>query len=171
MDGRGTLRGERYRQHVVRRLKKHILTDTGEPRFKERDVEPCPVRARAGEHDRFIELHQKLLALIAPELRKALRSRRYSDVLSFIALLKRSVSTVAACKSTLEAVRDRLRNIQAESAETQESRRQRLRSLRDLNRNLERFGETAPKIAASVADGWATMLPLFAALADQTETV
>ena len=39
------------------------------------------------------------------------------------------------------------------------------------HRNLERFGETAPKIAASVADGWATMLPLFAALADQTETV
>jgi ERCC4-related helicase len=140
VDGRGTLRGDRYRQHVVRRLKKHILTDTGEPRFKEREVEPCPVRARAGEHDRFIELHQKLLTLIAPELRKALRSRRYSDVLSFIALLKRSVSTIAACKATLEAVRDRFRNIQAESAETQESRRQRLRSLRDLNRNLERFG-------------------------------
>jgi ERCC4-related helicase len=140
VDGRGALRGDRYRHHVVRRLKKHIFTDTGEPRFKERVVEPCPVWARASEHDRFIELHQKLLALIAPELRKALRSRRYSDVLSFIALLKRSVSTVAACKATLEAVRDRFRNIQAESAETQEGRRQRLRSLRDLNRNLERFG-------------------------------
>ena len=140
VDGNGVLRGKRYEPHVVRRLKKHILTDAGEPRFKERTVEPCPVRARAGEHDRFIELHQKLLALIAPELRKALRSRRYSDVLSFIALLKRSVSTIAACKATLEAVRDRFRNIQAESAETQESRRQRLRSLRDLNRNLERFG-------------------------------
>lgn len=140
VDGRGVLRGDRYRQHVVRRLKKHILTESGEPRFKERDVEPCPVRARGGEHDRFIELHQKLLALIAPELRKALRARRYSDVLSFIALLKRSVSTVAACRATLEAVRDRFRAIQNETAETQENRRQRLRTLRELNRNIERFG-------------------------------
>ncbi len=143
VDGRGILRGEKYRPHVVRRLKKHILTETGEPRFKEREVEPCPVRARSGENDQFIELHQKLLALIAPELRKALRSRRYSDVLSFIALLKRSVSTVAACKVTLEAVRDRYRAIQAQTAETQESRRQRLRSLREMNRNLERFGTTS----------------------------
>jgi ERCC4-related helicase len=140
VDGCGVLRGDRYRQHVVRRLKKHILDENGQLRFKERDVEPCPVRARAGEHDRFIELHQKLLALIAPELRKALRSRRYSDVLSFISLLKRSVSTVAACKVTLEAVRDRFRAIQSETAETQESRKQRIRTLRDLNQTLERFG-------------------------------
>src|ERR1051326_4627192 len=140
VDGRGVLRGDRYRQHVVRRLKKHILAESGEPRFKERDVEPCPVRARAGEHDRFIELHQKLLALIAPELRKALRARRYSDVLSFISLLKRSVSTVAACTVTLQAVRDRFSAIQSETAETQESRKQRLRTLRELNRTLERFG-------------------------------
>ena len=96
--------------------------------------------ARSGEHDRFIELHQKLLALIAPELRKALRGRRYSDVLSFISLLKRSVSTVAACRMTLEAVRDPLRAIKTETAESQESRKQRLRTLRELNRNLERFG-------------------------------
>ena len=140
VDGAGRLRGDRYRQHVVRRLKKHILKENGEPRFKERDIEPCPVRARPGENDQFIQLHQRLLALIAPELRKALRGRRYSDVLSFISLLKRSVSTVAACKVTLEAVRDRFRAIQAETAETQESRRQRLRSLRELNRTLERFG-------------------------------
>src|SRR5262249_55184533 len=104
------------------------------------EVAPCPVRARAGEHDRFIELHQKLLSLIAPELRKALRARRYSDVLSFISLLKRSASSVAACKATLEAVRDRCRAIQIEPAETQESIKQRLRTLRELNRTLERFG-------------------------------
>src|SRR5439155_7655697 len=78
--------------------------------------------------------------LVAPGLRKALRSRRYSDVLSFISLRKRSVSTVAACKVTLEAVRDRFRAIQTETAETQEGRKQRLRTLRDLNRTLERFG-------------------------------
>jgi superfamily II DNA or RNA helicase len=140
VDGAGRLRGDRYRQHVVRRLKKHILDEAGNPRFKERDVKPCPVQARPVEQPKFIELHQQLLALLAPELRKALRSRRYSDVLSFIALLKRSVSTVAACKTTLEAVRDRYRSIQSQTTETQESRRQRLRNLRDLNRKLERFG-------------------------------
>lgn len=140
VDGRGVLRGDRYRRHVVRRLKKHIFDEHGRPRFKEREVEPCPVRARPGTHDRFIALHQTLLALIAPELRKALRSRRYSDVLSFISLLKRSVSTVAACRVTLQAVYDRFRAIQSQTAETQESRKQRLRTLRDLNRTLERFG-------------------------------
>ncbi len=140
VDGRGVLRGERYRRHVVRRLKKHIFDENGRPRFKEREVEPCPVRARPGTHDRFIELHRTLLALIAPELRKALRSRRYGDVLSFISLLKRSVSTVAACRVTLQAVRDRFCAIQSQTAETQECRKQRLRTLRDLNRTLERFG-------------------------------
>jgi superfamily II DNA or RNA helicase len=140
VDGRGTLRGDRYKQYVVRRLKRHILTESGEPRFKEREVAPCPVRTFAGAHDSFMELHRRLIELIAPELRRALRARRYSDVLSFIALLKRSVSTVAACRVTLLAVRDRFRAIQTESAESQESRRQRLRSLRDLNRTLERFG-------------------------------
>ncbi len=39
---------------------------------------------------------RSLLDLIAPELRKAFRAKRYSDVLAYIALLKRSVSTVAA---------------------------------------------------------------------------
>lgn len=49
-----------------------------------------------------MELQRALLDLLAPELRRSFRARRYSDVLSFIALLKRSVSTVAACQSTLE---------------------------------------------------------------------
>lgn len=61
-------------------------------------------------------------------------------MLSFIALLKRSVSTVAACRATLTAFRDRFRAIQAETADTQESRKQRLRTLRELNRTHERFG-------------------------------
>ena len=34
-----------------------------------------------------------------PSKRRAFRARRYDDVLSFIALLKRSVSTVAACQA------------------------------------------------------------------------
>jgi ERCC4-related helicase len=140
VDGAGRLRGDRYRQHVVRRLKKHVLDERGNPRFKERDVKPCPVYAKQADHPIFIQLHQQLLALLAPELRKAMRSRRYNDVLSFIALLKRSVSSVAACKTTLEAVRDRFRSIQSQTEETQESKRQRLRTLRDLNRKIEQFG-------------------------------
>jgi hypothetical protein len=38
VDGRGSLRGDRYRQHIVRRLKKHILTETGGPVSRS---EPC----------------------------------------------------------------------------------------------------------------------------------
>ena len=41
------------------------------------------------------------MELIAPELRRAFHNKSYADVLAFIALLKRSVSTVEACKSTL----------------------------------------------------------------------
>ncbi len=39
VDGRGILRGERYRPHVIRRLKSHV------PGFKTRIVEPRPVIA------------------------------------------------------------------------------------------------------------------------------
>ncbi len=82
--------------------------------------------------------------MIAPELRRASRARRYSDVLAFIALLKRSVSTVAACKTTLTVVAERFQRLLTEGAEEQESRRQRLRTLRDYHRKLERFGTDSP---------------------------
>ncbi len=146
VDGNGALRGERYRAHVVRRLKRHV-TDwrTKEPLFRERVVCPRLVVANPEEHPTFIELQRALLDLIAPELRHAFRARRYSDVLSLIALLKRSVSTVAACRSTLEVVAERLQRILAEGAESQESRRQRLRTLREYQRRLERFGTVSPE--------------------------
>jgi superfamily II DNA or RNA helicase len=141
VDGRGVLRGTRYREHVVRRLKRHIKDPTtGDLLFKERLVYPRAVEPDPLLHQSFIELQQALLDLVAPELRRAFRARRYSDVLSFIALLKRSVSTVAACRSTLEVVAERFQTILTGGAESQEGRRQRLRTLREYQRKLERFG-------------------------------
>ncbi|MEP0835186.1 DEAD/DEAH box helicase family protein [Microcoleus sp. AS-A8] len=141
VDGRGVLRSDRYRPYVVRRLKHHIIDPvTGKQRFKTRIVEPRPVTASVAEHPDYVALQQGLLELLAPELRRAFRTRRYSDVLAFIALLKRSVSTVEAFKSTLTVVAERFQQLITQKSETQESRRQRLRTLRDYNRKLERFG-------------------------------
>jgi ERCC4-related helicase len=141
VDGRGTLRGEKYRSHVIRRLKKHIKDSvTGKPKFKDRIVEPAPVSPSPKQYSPFMDLQRGLLDLVAPELRKAFRAKRYADVLAYIALLKRSVSTVAALKSTLEAVATRFQHLLTDVAEAQESRRQRIRSLRDYQRKIDRFG-------------------------------
>jgi len=144
VDGRGVLRGDRYMPYVVRRLKAHVKDPvTKLPMFKDRIVHPGPVTATKSNHPAFIELQRSLLDLIAPELRRAFHNRRYADVLSFIALLKRSVSTVAACKSTLTVVADRFNLALSAGVETQEARRQRLQTLREYNRKLERFGSVS----------------------------
>ncbi|SHJ80657.1 helicase-related protein [Desulfofundulus thermosubterraneus] len=146
VDGRGSLRGERYRAHVVRRLKKHILVASAsdpakkEPLFKERVVTPVPVTPDPKRHARFTELQRTLLNLIAPELRRAFRTRNYSDVLAYMALLKRSVSTAFACRQTLAVVASRFQEFLTDTAQMQEVRRQRLKTLRDYERKLERFG-------------------------------
>lgn len=151
VDGEGNLRGQRYRQHVVRRLKRHITDPaTGQSIFPERQVIPIAVAADPGQHAAYIQLQHSLLDLIAPELRRAFRARRYSDVLSFIALLKRSVSTAAACQSTLGVVAQRFQRLVSESAESQESRRQRLRTLRDYQRRLQRFGAVSAEEEAEL---------------------
>jgi superfamily II DNA or RNA helicase len=141
VDGRGSLRGERYRGYVIRRLKKHIVdSQTKQPLFKERAVTPIPVTADLKKHSAFVNLQRALLDLVAPELRRAFRNKNYSDVLAFIALLKRSVSTVNACRETLSVVADRFQHFLTDTAEKQELRRQRIRTLRDYERKLERFG-------------------------------
>jgi superfamily II DNA or RNA helicase len=141
VDGRGSLRGQRYRPHVVRRLKKHIRDPkTGDEFFKQRTVTPIAVTPDAAKHANFAELQKGLLDLLAPELRRAFHNKTYSDVLAFIALLKRSVSSVAACKATLSVVSDRFEKVLAEKVESQESRRQRRRTLRDYLRKQERVG-------------------------------
>ena len=148
LDGRGGLRGDAYRAHVVRRLKSHIFdidpnTKEKKPKFQQRRVSPCPVTAVAARHPDFIRLQKALLDLIAPELRRAFRGHRYSDVLAFLSLLKRSVSTVAACRKTLQVVADRFNHLLTEGSESQENRRQRLKTLREYHRKLDRFGVTS----------------------------
>lgn len=141
VDGRGQIRGDRYQRHVVRRLKRHIRDPkTGQSIFPERQVLPRRVVVKAAENPAFVELSKQLLAMVAPELRRALREKRYSEVLSYFALLKRSVSTVAACHSTLGVVQKRYQEAVEGADETQESRRERIRTLRDARRRLERFG-------------------------------
>lgn len=137
----GGLRGERYRGHIVRRLKRHITDpETGAPKFRERQVIPCPVKASEAEHPVFVEMQRKLVELVAPQLRRAFHNRQYSEVLSFISLLKRSVSTARACGRTLAVVGERYQAAVTQGAEEQEARKQRLRTLREYQRRLERFG-------------------------------
>lgn len=141
VDGRGALRAERYRPYVVRRLKNHIFDPvTKLPLFKERKVLPIPVKPDPKRHPKFIAMQKGLMELIAPELRRAFHNKSYADVLAFIALLKRSVSTVEACKSTLSVVADRFEGLLAEKVESEEGRRQRRRTLREYLRKQERFG-------------------------------
>jgi len=141
VDGRGALRGERYRQNVVRRLKQHIKDpETGADLFKTRQVTPCAVPFDRDTRPAFAAFQQALLAAVAPRLRQAVRQRRYGEVLAFVALLKRSVSTVAACKNTLEVIRDRYLEMLTSRETEADSRRQRLRTLRDYQRRLERYG-------------------------------
>lgn len=141
VDGKGALRGEKYKPYVVRRLKKHIKDPaTGEPKFKERQVIPIPVIAQREKHQSYIDFQKALLEFIAPELRSAFRARRYSDVLAFIALLKRSASTAYACLETLKVIRDRLDQFIVETSENQERRKERIKALRDYHKKLTQFG-------------------------------
>ena len=140
VDGRGVLRGEAFKKHMVRRLKSHIPDPiTGKP-FLEREVHPEKVAFGRDSHPRFTAFQEALLALVVPNLRRALRNRRYGEVLAFLALLKRSVSTAAACRNTLVAITDRLDGLAERGAEDRDARAQRLRTLREYRRRAERFG-------------------------------
>jgi ERCC4-related helicase len=141
VDGRGNLRGESYHRFQVRRLKHHIKDPkTGKDLFPQREVTPRPVRFDPEADAPFAKLQRELLALVAPVVRRARRQRRYDELLAFLALLKRSVSTVAACRATLTHVRDRYLELRRQGTEQQEARRQRLRTLRDLERRHARYG-------------------------------
>jgi len=139
--GNGGLRGERWRAHVVRRLKGHLRDPkTGEELFPERKVLPIPVRPEEKKRTQYAQLQRSLLELVSPHLKSALKQRRYGDVLAFIALLKRSVSTVAACLETLKVIHERFQEIIERGGEAADARKERLRTLRDYRRRLERYG-------------------------------
>jgi ERCC4-related helicase len=141
VDGRGNLRGDAYRAHVIRRLKSHIRDpETGKLLFKERLVLPRRIPLRPASTPVFAEMQRGIIALVAPRLRRAIRRKTYGEVLSMIALLKRSVSTAAACHSTLNVVLARFRQLAQSGGEQQEERRERLRTLRSYRNRLERYG-------------------------------
>lgn len=141
VDGRGGLAGLAYRRHVVRRLKSHIRNPaTGEPLFRERQVMPVRIELRGGSARQVQAFHTALAALVAPRLRRAKRIGDYADALAFIGLLKRSVSTIAACVSTLKVVAERYRLLQANGNDAEALRKERARALRAYRRRRLRFG-------------------------------
>ncbi len=144
LDGKGHPREEAYYPHVVRRLKKHIRVLHPQTRelvsFPERELHPIPIAMDEITHPDFVELHRALLAFVAPALKKALQSRDYDDVLAYLALLKRSTSSVFALKNTLQVVQKRLEELASTKMEEIEERHQRKKSLKTLQRKMARFG-------------------------------
>ena len=137
VDGRGGLLGLAYRRHVVRRLKSHIADPaTGLPLFRERHVVPVPVPI---DDPAVRSFHRALSALVAPRLDKATDTKQFGDALAFVSLLKRSVSTVAACVGTLRVVADRYAGL-GDRPEPAAERRERNRTLRAYRRRAMRFG-------------------------------
>lgn len=141
LDGRSKLRGNAYQRHVIRRLKTHIKDpETGEDRFKVRKVLAKPVTADKEKHASFAEFHAALLSLVNPRIRAAIRSRRFGEVLAFMSLLKRSVSSVQACLNTLNVVATRYEQLAKEGHEEKTTRQDRLKSLRKMRKQMERYG-------------------------------
>lgn len=140
----GEVRHNIQSTHVVRRLKRHVVLtnpETGEVvSFPERKVIPVPVTSSGDEYGKFTLLHRELLQFVVPAMKRALRTRRYDDALAFLALLKRSTSTIDALASTLAAVQSRYGDLVEAKSEEQEGRNQRRKSLRALKRKYARFG-------------------------------
>ncbi len=137
VDGAGGLDGLAYRRHVIRRLKSHIAdTATHRPLFHDRVIIPVPIRSDDAAVGRF---HRALAALVEPRISKGAGTRTFADALAFVSLLKRSVSTIAACVQTLRVVADRYAGL-ADQAETAAIRRDRQRTLRAYRRQALRFG-------------------------------
>jgi superfamily II DNA or RNA helicase len=147
-DGRGRVRDKVYRDFVVRRLKRHVRIThpkTNQPvEFPERQVQPVPVVMDVDKHSNFLAAQRELLAFVAPELRRAMRSRRYDDALAYLALLKRSVSTAYALHSTVRKVRDRFQSLAHEAVEEADARRNRIRTLKAIQRKAAKFGVLTP---------------------------
>ncbi len=125
VDGSGNLIGTAYRRHLVRRLKSHIRTPSGLPLFRERVV--TPVRVEMGRSEPVLRFHKALSELVAPRIKLA-------DGLAFVSLLKRSMSSIAACLATLRVVAERY------GAEQSRTRRAALRAFR---RRTARYGVLA----------------------------
>nr|WP_294553587.1 helicase-related protein [uncultured Rhodopila sp.] len=145
VDGSGRLLGTAYRRHVVRRLKSHIRDPlTGAPLFRERVV--VPVRVDVTDAPGVQAFHKALSALVAPRLRRSRDRNGLADALAFVSLLKRSMSSIAACVATLRVVAERYAG-----ADTAASRRERQRALRAWRRRAQKFGVLDPAEEADIA--------------------
>ncbi len=129
VDGAGRLIGSGYRRHVVRRLKSHIRAASGAPLFRERIV--IPIRVEVADAEHVGDFYKALSALVAPRLQRSRDRRGLADALAFVSLLKRSMSTIAACLATLQVVAERY---------GARPLKQRQRALRAYRRRIERFG-------------------------------
>ncbi len=133
VDGAGRLAGSAYRRHVVRRLKAHIRDPrTGLPLFRERRVQPIRVTVDSGIVRDF---HRALSDLVLPRLRAPRDKKHLTDALAFVTLLKRSLSTIAACVATLRIVAAR-----GAARDSLAQRRDRQRALRAWRRRVARYG-------------------------------
>ncbi|HEY1410632.1 MAG TPA: SNF2-related protein, partial [Rhodopila sp.] len=141
VDSGGKLVGTAYRRHIVRRLKSHIRTPSGAPLFRERIV--IPVRVDVTGIDSVQSFHKALSALVAPRLQKSTDRNGLTDALAFVSLLKRSMSTIAACLATLRVVADRY------GTPPQKERR---RALQAYRRRMARFGVLATAEEAEIAE-------------------
>ncbi|HVY13960.1 MAG TPA: helicase-related protein [Rhodopila sp.] len=144
VDGAGRLVGTAYRRHVVRRLKSHIRDPrTGLPLFRERRVQPVRVMVDA---DPVCAFHKALSDLVLPRLRTPRDTRHLTDALAFVTLLKRSLSTLAACVATLRVVAARLG-----ATDSLARRRERQRALRAWCRRVARYGVLSAAEESAVA--------------------
>jgi superfamily II DNA or RNA helicase len=144
VDGDGRLIGNGYRRHVVRRLKSHIHdTVTGTPLFRNRIV--IPVRVEVSDFAAVRAFHQALSALVAPRLRRSRDKAGLADALAFVSLLKRSLSSIAACLATLRVVAQRYTG-------PPRPRGARQRALRAYRRRVAQFGVLDPAGEAELAE-------------------
>ena len=69
-----------------------------------------------------------------------LRTRHFDNVLAYLALLKRSTSTVLALRNTLRAVQARLAELASARQEELDAQQQRRQTLKALQRKVARYG-------------------------------
>lgn len=125
------LRFERYRRHLVRRLKRHITTVDGRPKFPERTVTPVPVMLEGAE----VALHQAVEAEYRrlQEVASAVGGAEAEPIYLLATVLrKRAASSRAALRATITERRNSIR----EDLPEVEIRREHIRALRR--------GETIP---------------------------
>ncbi len=122
----GNIRFERYRRHLVRRLKGHIKNEDGALKFLKRQVVPIPVPLNPEE----VALHAAVLSRASELELLAQQTRRQVDAeairLVATILRKRAASSHHALAKTLEQRRNNL----SERVEDLEVQRDHLRALR-----------------------------------------